>query len=74
MILQPEVEFMNVTKVKELSGENVLPRLKVGIKVKGDLTGTGWFMDLNAERESHLGTIGGGESPGHRNVYVHSSY
>jgi hypothetical protein len=50
---------MNSSKIQELSGHTVLPRLKVPLKLKGSNPGTGWFMDLNAERSNHLGTIGG---------------
>ena len=51
---------MNSTKVELLSGQVVLPRLKVPVNVGGN-HGTAWFMNLNAEREYHLGTIGGNE-------------
>lgn len=44
------------------------------MRLNGVNIGTGWFMDLNGERENHLGTIGGDEPDGHRNVYAHSSF
>jgi hypothetical protein len=48
-----------------------LPRIKLYFELGGDLRATGWLMDFKAEREHHLGTIGGDEPSNHSFIYAH---
>ena len=71
IIITPRVDFINSTKLEQISQLSVMPRSKLFMSLNNANFVTVWLMDFQKERDNHLGTIGGGEGPNHNFIYAH---
>ena len=56
VILTPINTLMNCSKITEMTELPAMPRQQLSVTVNNK-NGIGWFMDLDLEKEQHLGTL-----------------
>lgn len=73
LIIKPTKNFLNATRISELTNNVAMPRFSSMMVYKNTQIATVWFMDFSLEKQQHLGTIGGDEPANHRFIYAHES-
>lgn len=59
LIINPKLDFVNVSKIAAISGQKAMPRINTGLFINNGQQANAWFMDFTLEKQMHLGTIGG---------------
>ena len=72
LILYPTGDYLNSTKVGDLSGETVMPRISVPALFDGNF-GNLWFIDFTLEDHQHLGNIPA-PPPGNHYIWLHEQF